>query len=129
MPSCAPEHALAGCYSGTKQMTDTLAIQPLTQESFAPFGQVLETDARHMLAQTGIEFHAAEQAAAAQIEIEQAENAPLGQASGEFLQFVELAGKVAAADQRADRSAGDHRYFDAGLVKRAQHANMGPASC
>ena len=52
-----------------------------------------------MLAAARVEFHAAEQAASTQIEIEKAKNAPLGQAAGELLQLVELAGKIAAADQ------------------------------
>ena len=41
---------------------------------------------------------------------------------------VEFAGEIAAADQRADRGAGDHGDFDAGLVERAQHADMRPAA-
>jgi len=92
-------------------------------------GEILEADALHMLAQSGVELHAAEQAAAAQIEIEQAEDAALGQAAGEFLELVQLAGEIAAADQRTDRSAGDHRDFDASLIQRAQHADMRPAAC
>src|SRR4051794_17461618 len=42
-------------------MTDTLAIQPLTKESFAPFGQVLETqgaETRLINAGTCTRFHA-----------------------------------------------------------------------
>ena len=42
-------------------MTDTLAVRPLTQESFAPFGQVLETDGaetRLINAGTCTRFHA-----------------------------------------------------------------------
>ena len=42
------------------------------------------------------------------LEVEQAEHAALGQAAGEFFQLVELAGEIAAADQRADGGAGDH---------------------
>ena len=75
-----------------------------------------------------VELHAAEQAVAAKMQVEQAEHAPLGQAAGEFLELVELAGEIAAADQRADRGAGDHRHLDAGLVERPQHADMCPAA-
>ena len=93
------------------------------------FGKILEAHAVHVLAAcAGVELHAAEQAVAAEIEVEQAEDAALGQAAGEFLELVELAGEIAAADQRADRGAGDHRDFDAGLVERAQHADMRPAA-
>src|SRR5690606_18402982 len=41
---------------------------------------------------------------------------------------VQLAGQVAAADQRAYGCAGDHRYGDLSLVERSQHADMGPAA-
>ena len=75
------------------------------------------------------QLQAAEQAVAAKIEVEQAEDATLGQAAGEFLELVELAGQIAAADQRADRGAGDHADLDAGFVERAQHADMCPAAC
>ena len=90
--------------------------------------QVLEARAVQVLAQPGVELQAAEQAVAAEIEVEQAEDAALGQAAGEFLELVQLAGEIAAADQRADRGAGDHGDFDAGLVERAQHADMRPAA-
>ena len=92
------------------------------------FGRSSKRDALHMLAQPGVELHAAEQPVAAEIEVEQAEDAALGQAAREFFQFVELAGEVAAADQRADRGAGDHGDLDAGFVERAQHADMRPAA-
>ena len=75
-----------------------------------------------------VELHAAEQPVAAEMQVEQAEHAALGQAAGEFLELVELAGEIAAADQRADRGAGDHVDLDAGLVERAQHADMRPAA-
>jgi len=42
-------------------MTDTLAVRPLTKESFAPFGQVLEMDGaetRLINAGTCTRFHA-----------------------------------------------------------------------
>ena len=52
----------------------------------------------------------------------------LGEAAGEFLEFVELAGQVAAADQRPDRGPGDHGNLDAGFVESAQHADMRPAA-
>ena len=90
--------------------------------------EVFEARSIEVLAQPGIELQAAEQTVAAEIDIQQAENAALGQAAREFFEFVELAGEVAAADQRADRGACYHRDLDAGFVERAQHADMGPAA-
>ena len=46
---------------------------------------------------------AADQAAAGEREIKQAEHPPPGQGAGEGLEHVEPAGRIAAADQRADR--------------------------
>ena len=43
-------------------------------------------------------------------------------------EFVELAGQIAAADERADRGAGNHVDADAGFVERAQDADMRPAA-
>ena len=87
-----------------------------------------KVSAVHMLLHALRQLHAAEQAVAADMQVEQAEHAALGQAAGEFFEFVELAGEIAAADQRADRGAGDHVDLDAGLVERAQHADMRPAA-
>ncbi|MNT52286.1 hypothetical protein D3C72_1893060 [compost metagenome] len=74
------------------------------------------------------EPHAAEQAGAADRQVEQGGDASHGQRAGKGFQFVELSGKVAAADQGADRGAGDHADFDLGLVQGSQHADMGPAA-
>ena len=90
--------------------------------------QICEGRAVHVFLHARVELHAAEQAAAADVQIEQPEKPALGQAAGEFFQLVELAGQIAAADQRADRRAGDHADLDAGLVERTQHADMGPAA-
>ena len=46
---------------------------------------------------------AADQAAAGEREIKQTEDAPSGQRAGEGLEHVKPAGRVAAADQCADR--------------------------
>jgi hypothetical protein len=92
------------------------------------FFQILERDPAHMLLHARRQPHAAEQAAAAQMQVEQSENTALREAAGEFFQFVQLAGQIAAADQGADRGAGDHVDLDAGFVERAQDADMGPAA-
>ena len=59
---------------------------------------------------------------------EQAEHSPSCQAAREFLELVELAGQIAAADERPDGCAGDHVDLDTGLVERPQNADMGPAA-
>ena len=90
--------------------------------------QIVESHAVQMLLHARIEFHAAEQAVSTEVEVKQAEDAPFGQAARELLQMVELAGQVTTADQRPDRSSGDHADFNADLVERAKHADMGPAA-
>jgi hypothetical protein len=90
--------------------------------------EVLDVQAFQMLLHALRQPHAAEQAAAADRQIEQAGDTAHGQAAGKILQFVQLAGEIAAADQRADRGAGDHADLDARFVERAQHTDMRPAA-
>ena len=71
---------------------------------------------------------AAEETAAANGEVEQSSDPPNGEGACEGLEFVEFAGKIAAADERADRRACNHADFDAFLVEGAQHADMRPAA-
>jgi hypothetical protein len=86
-------------------------------------GQILEAELVHVLLHALVETHAAEQSVAADLKIHQSEDAPLCQAAGEGFKFVELAGQITAADESADRGAGDHVDLDAGLVQRPQHAD------
>jgi hypothetical protein len=92
------------------------------------FRQVLEPCAVQMLAQPRVELHAAEKPATAKGDVEQPEYAPPGKAAGELFQLVQLAGKIAAAHQRADRCPRDHGDLDTGFVQGAQNADMRPAA-
>ncbi len=71
---------------------------------------------------------AADQAAAGEREIEQAEHAPPGQRACERLEHVEPAGRVAAPDQRADRRADHDIEAHAQRVEFPQRADMRPAA-
>ena len=62
------------------------------------------------------------------MEIQQAHDAPLGERLGERFEFVELACRIAAADDGPDGAAGNHVRHDAGLVDRPHDADMRPSS-
>src|SRR5690606_27253197 len=57
-----------------------------------------------------------------------ADDAALGQARGEFGELRQLACGKTAADDRADRGAGDHVGGIAGIDENLQDADMGPAA-
>src|SRR5690606_11302576 len=90
--------------------------------------QIGKSDAIKMLLHSLRQLHAAEEAAAAEIEVEQAKDAPPRQRARELLQLVELSGEVTAADQRTDRRAGNHADGNFTLFKSAQDPDMRPAS-
>ena len=71
---------------------------------------------------------ARDQAAAGEIEVEKAEDPSARQAPGESFEAVEFARRVAAADDRADRRAGDDVGDEAGLGEGAEDADMSPAA-
>ena len=71
---------------------------------------------------------AADQAAAGEREIQQAEHPSPGQGPGERLKHVEPAGRIAAADQRADRGADHDVEVHAQRVEFPQRADMRPAA-
>ena len=75
-------------------------------------GQIAERVAAKMIGELLRQLQAAEQAVAAEMKIQQAENAALCQAAGELFEFVQLACQITAADQRADGGAGDHADGD-----------------
>ena len=85
-------------------------------------------DAFQVFPHAVVEPHAAEEAAAADREIEQSGDPAHGQAAREILQFIQLSRKVAAADERADRGPGDHSDLHACFVEGAQHPDMRPAA-
>ena len=60
---------------------------------------------------------AAEQAAAADCQVEQGGNAAHGQRAGKNFKLVQLASEITTADKRADRRAGNHADLDALFVK------------
>ena len=91
--------------------------------------EIFDGEALEMLLHALGEAHAAEQTAAADREIEKPGDPPHGERAREALEFVELAGEIASADQRADRGAGDHADLDAGFVEGAEDADMRPAAC
>ena len=71
---------------------------------------------------------AGDEAGAREVEIEEAQHLAARQLARELLQRGELAGHIAAAHHGADRGAGDDVGVDAGLVQRAQDADMRPAA-
>ncbi len=70
---------------------------------------------------------APDEAGPADVEIEEAHDAALGQRPCERLDFIELAGGVAAADDGADRTARDDVRHDAFTFEDTHDADMGPA--
>src|ERR1700736_4916447 len=71
---------------------------------------------------------AGDEAAAGEIEVEETEDSPAREVAGEGLDAVDSAGRIAAADDRADRGAGDDIRLEAELVERPQDPDMGPAA-
>ena len=90
--------------------------------------QRLDRRVAEFLFQPRRELAAADQAAAGKRDVEIAEDAALGQAARPFLDDVEPAGGVAAADHGADRGADDDVGLDAVREQRAEHADMGKAA-
>ena len=90
--------------------------------------QRLDRRVAELLFEPRRELAAADQAAAGQADVEIAEDAALGQAARPFLDDVEPAGGLAAADHGADRGADDDVGLDAVREQRADHADMGKAA-
>ena len=90
--------------------------------------QILDQDAAELALEPGAQTLAADEPAAGEGKINEAEHPPPGQRAGESLEHVELAGRVAASDQRADRRADDHVGPDAQRVELLQRADMRPAA-
>ena len=65
---------------------------------------------------------------AGEIEIEIAEDAAAGQLAGELFQLIEMSGRMAGADDGADRRSGDDVRLDPGFGQRLEDADMGPAA-
>ena len=70
---------------------------------------------------------AADQAAASEGEVQEAQHPATGQRTGEGLEHIEPAGRVAASNQGADRRADNDIEFQAQRVEFPERANVGPA--
>ncbi len=89
--------------------------------------QLLDCHAVHVPVERRREARACDQSGACDREIHVAEDVGARQPARELLQLVQLACQIAASDQRADRSSGDHRDRDIRFVEGAHHADMCPA--
>ncbi len=78
--------------------------------------------------QFGRKMAAANKPGPGQADVEIAEDVAHVEAARPFLQAVELAGGIAAADHGADRGADDDVRHDAVRGERAHHADMGKAA-
>ena len=90
--------------------------------------QVLDGGVADRLFQPRRQPVAADQAGAAEPDVEIADDAAQRQRARPVFQRVELAGGVAAADQRADRGADDDVGHDAVGEQRPHDADMGKAA-
>ena len=80
-----------------------MSAADLGGDSGEPDRQILDAKPAKTRLEPRAEPLAADQAAAGEREIQEAEHPPPGQGAGERLEHIEAAGCVAAADQRADR--------------------------
>src|SRR6202035_4238858 len=71
---------------------------------------------------------AGNEARAAEREVEVTEHAAACHLPAPMLELVEMAGRVKAANDSANRGAGDHGRLDAVGHQSAQHADMGKAA-
>ena len=90
--------------------------------------QILDPDVAELGFEPRAQPLAADEAAAGEGEVEEAEHAAPGQRAGERLEHLELAGGVATADQRADRRADDDVGLQAQRVEFLKRPDMRPAA-
>ena len=90
--------------------------------------QVRERGVAERVFELGDQAVAADQPRASEREIEITEHAPARQPAGPFLEGVELAGRVEAAHDGADRGARNDVGADAVGHQGAQHADMRKAA-
>jgi hypothetical protein len=90
-------------------------------------GQLVDLAVGEHRAEQGEEARAADQAAAPG-KVHQAQHGGPGDPGDPFLQPVELARRIGAPHQRADRGAADDVGLDAALLERADHADVRPAA-
>ena len=104
-----------------------MAAIEFRSDSHEGFRQLFDRQSLEMFLHALGEPHAAQQAAATDRQVEKRGDATHGQGPGEGFQLIELSSEIATADQRADRSAGNHTDFDALFVEGSQDADMGPS--
>ena len=107
---------------------DLVPAADLGGDAGEPNRQILDAKPAKLGLEPRAQPLAADEAAAGEGEIEEAEHAAAGQGPGECLEHVEPARGVAAADQRADRRADDDIEPQAHRVEFPQRADMGPAA-
>ena len=90
--------------------------------------QILDTEVAKPRLEPRPKPLAADQAAAGEGEVEQAKHPPPGQRAGESLEHIEPPGRVAAADQCADRRADNDVELQAQRIEFLQRADMRPAA-
>ncbi len=90
--------------------------------------EVFDVETFEMLLHALCQPQPAEQAAAADGEVEEGGDAAHGERACEAFELIELAGQIAAADQSADRGAGDHADLDTFFVQRSEDTDMSPAT-
>ena len=90
--------------------------------------QVLDQDLAHRRLEFGRKLVAADQAGAVEADVEIAEDAARLQAARPFLERIEMAGGIGAADHGADRGADHDVGHDAVRQQRPDDADMGEAA-
>ena len=118
-----------GLDEGAARQPDLVAAHQLGGDGAELDRQRLDPAVRQILIEQALQPPAGDQARAAEMEVEEAHDAPLGQGQGEGLQLVELARRIAAADDGADGAARNHVGDDAGLLENSDDTDMRPAPC
>ncbi len=90
--------------------------------------EILDSAVAEMLLEALAETLSGDETGAGQIEVEIAEYAPARQLASEVLDFIEMSGDIAAADDRADGRTGDDVGLYAGSEQSPQDADVRPAA-
>ena len=114
--------------SGAAGEPDLVAGAKLGRDRGEAQRQRLDPHVAEIAFEQSLEAVAADQARSADVEIEQPHDPALGERQGEGFELVEARGCIAAADDGADRAAGDHVGDDALALEDAHDADMRPAA-
>ncbi len=90
--------------------------------------KLLDHDIRKVALEPVAQALAGDEARAAEIEVEKAEQPATGQAAGELFESVEAACEVAGSGDRADGRTGDDVRFKACLGQGLEDSDMGPTT-